>query len=230
MAALLRGSFESGKVWFNARPIRERVLITVTLLAFVGVIGWQMAVAPVLLEQQRFENREMTLVTSRNELLDRQKSLNEQLATDPSIALRNQLSVRQQQLKKLDQRIADTTSQLIAPKAMVALLRSMLTAQTSLKLQSFELKKPVPFFAQKSSDNESDVIAPQSDEPLLYAHDVELRIQGSYLEVLAYLEHLEALDERLGWVFLSYDAENWPVGEAIIQVRTLGLEPAWLGV
>ena len=66
--------------------------------------------------------------------------------------------------------------------------------------------------------------------PLLYAHDVELTIEGGYLDVLAYLKRLEALDERLGWMVLEYDAENWPAGEAVIRVRTLSLEPAWLGV
>ena len=49
-------------------------------------------------------------------------------------------------------------------------------------------------------------------------------------DVLAYLRRLEGLDNRLGWVVLEYDAENWPAGEATIRVRTLSLEPAWLGV
>jgi MSHA biogenesis protein MshJ len=85
------------------------------------------------------------------------------------------------------------------------------------------------FAADPSGAGQED--APrQPEEPLLYAHDVELKIKGSYLEVLAYLEHLEALDKRLGWVFLNYDAASWPAGEAVIQVRTLGFERAWLGV
>ena len=69
-----------------------------------------------------------------------------------------------------------------------------------------------------------------AEEPLLYAHDAELRIEGSYLDVLNYLERLEAMDERLGWVMLEYSAGDWPSGEAVIRVRTLSVDQAWLGV
>ncbi|HTN34555.1 MAG TPA: type II secretion system protein GspM [Marinobacter sp.] len=230
MAASMRDSFDQGKAWFNGRPVRERMLILVTVLVLVVLVGWELAVTPVLTERQRLENRESSLLVSRNTLLERQQDLTAQLATDPSKVLRDQLSMRQQLLEELNQRIAQTTSQLIAPKAMVALLRDMLAAQTSLKLQSLELKTPTPVFALEPSGIKSDAAGQQSEEPLLYAHDVELKIQGSYLDVLLYLKHLETLDERLGWVILKYDAANWPAGEAVIQVRTLGLEPAWLGV
>jgi MSHA biogenesis protein MshJ len=59
---------------------------------------------------------------------------------------------------------------------------------------------------------------------------VDITVGGGYLDVLAYLERLEALDERLGWVMVDYDAGQWPDGTARIRVRTLSLEPAWLGV
>ncbi|MEC7376511.1 MAG: MSHA biogenesis protein MshJ, partial [Pseudomonadota bacterium] len=87
------------------------------------------------------------------------------------------------------------------------------------------LQKPSPVYAP--SENTA---SEQDAEPLLYAHEVELRIRGSYLQVLNYLERLEALDDRLGWVRLHYEAGDWPSGEATIRVRTLSLEPAWLGV
>lgn len=55
-------------------------------------------------------------------------------------------------------------------------------------------------------------------------------VSGGYLETMKYLERLEAMDERLGWVMVEYEAAEWPAGSARIRVRTLSLEPAWLGV
>lgn len=230
MAASWRESLKRGASWFDERPIRERVLITVTVLVLFLFMGWELGVAPVTSEQQAFEARVKALSSSRDGLLAQQQSLKDQLASDPSQTLKAQLESRQARLARLDRQIAETTGQLIAPRAMVSLLKDMLSAQESLELQTLELKTPNPVFAPEPESSETEANSQKKDDPLLYAHDVELTILGSYLDVLGYLERLETLDERLGWVVLEYDAENWPAGEAIIRVRTLSLEPAWLGV
>jgi len=215
--------------WYNLRPIRERVLILVTALVLVLVVVWELGVTPLQQRHQSLENRVESLATSRDDLLAQQQMLNEQLATDPSRELRNQLNARQQRLERLNRQIADTTGQLIAPKAMVALLRDILAAQETLELQALELQTPTPVFAPEGGEQSSQE-QQAAPEPLLYAHDVELRINGSYLNVLNYLERLEAMDERLGWIKLEYSAGDWPSGEAVIRVRTLSLDQAWLGV
>ncbi len=229
MAGPLGNSFARAADWYNQRPVRERALLLLTALVVLIFAGWEFAVTPLQQENQRLENRMQTLSASRDDLLAQQQMLNEQLATDPSRVLRNQLTARQQRLDRLNRQISETTGQLIAPTAMVALLRDILAAQDSLVLQGMELKTPAPVFApEASSQSQQDQQA--RSEPLLFAHDVEMRIEGSYLEVLNYLERLEALDERLGWVMLEYSAGDWPSGEAVIRVRTLSLDQAWLGV
>lgn len=234
MAASWQTSLQMVSERFNERPIRERALITVTVGVLVLFLGWELAITPALKQQDSLEARITSLSNSRDGLLAQQQSLSNQLATDPSEELRQQLDMRQARLDRLDRQIAETTGKLIAPRAMVSLLKDMLGAQASLKLQTLELKTPTPVYGPaaegKSSGSGSASKEGEEEAPLLYAHDVELSILGSYLDVLAYLRRLEGLDNRLGWVVLEYDAENWPAGEAIIRVRTLSLEPAWLGV
>lgn len=234
MAASWQTSLQMVSERFNERPIRERALITVTVGVLVLFLGWELVITPALKQQDSLEARITSLSNSRDGLLAQQQSLSNQLATDPSEELRQQLDMRQARLDRLDRQIAETTGKLIAPRAMVSLLKDMLGAQASLKLQTLELKTPTPVYGPaaegKSSGSGSASEEGEEEAPLLYAHDVELSILGSYLDVLAYLRRLEGLDNRLGWVVLEYDAENWPAGEAIIRVRTLSLEPAWLGV
>ena len=215
--------------WYNLRPIRERALILLTALVLVVVLVWELGVTPLQQRHQSLENRIQALSASRDDLLAQQQTLNQQLATDPSREMRDQLNARQQRLERLNQQIAETTGQLIAPRAMVALLRDILAAQDALKLQALELQTPTPVFAPDAPDQSSQEQS-EASQPLLYAHDVELRIMGSYLDVLNYLERLEALDERLGGIKLEYSAGDWPSGEAIIRVQTLSLDQAWLGV
>lgn len=229
MAGAFNISLARAAEWYNLRPIRERALILLTALVLVLFLVWELAVTPLQQRHQSLENRLQALTTSQDDLLVQQQMLNEQLATDPARELRNQLSARQQRLERLNHQIADTTGQLIAPRAMVALLRDILAAQESLELQALELQTPTPVFAPNGAEQSSQE-QQASQEPLLYAHDVELQIKGSYLDVLSYLQRLEAMDKRLGWVKLEYIVGDWPSGEAIIRVRTLSLDQAWLGV
>ncbi|MBD3639902.1 MAG: MSHA biogenesis protein MshJ [Marinobacter sp.] len=217
--------------WYNDRPARERVLLLVTTLVVVLFAGWDFALAPVNQEIRNLENRRVVAETRRTDLIIRQQELEHVLAQDPSAELRQRLEQRQRRLNQVDQQVAETAGQLIAPRAMVALLREMLAAQDSLTLQALELKTPEPVYADAdTSASGNGAGSAGQPEPLLFAHSVELRVQGGYLDVLAYLERLEAMDDRLGWVRLSYDATAWPVGEAVIEVRTLSLDKAWLGV
>lgn len=223
----LRDRLAAGAVWFDDRPVRERTLILVTACVLVVLMGWELLVAPSLVERQQLNREIGTLSDNRDALISEQQSLQQQLATDPSAELRRRLDARRDRLARLDRQIAETTDQLIAPREMVALLRDMLAAQQGLELQSLELLAPQPVFETQPGEQDEDA---QTAEPLLYAHDVELTIRGSYPDVQVYLEALESMDDRLGWLQLSYDAGIWPQGEATLRVRTLSLEAAWLGV
>lgn len=224
MTAFIRQQFSQGTAWFNERPVRERLLLTVTAVVVFLFVGWELAVAPVVAGNEQLGHRQVSLSDTRSALREQQSALSEKLASDPSQVLRDQLAARKQRLERLDSELAETTGRLIAPRAMVVLLREILAAQDKLELLQVDLLAPVPVF-----DRQSDT-ASENAEPLLFAHDAEIVLRGGYLEVLDYLETLEAMDARLGWVLLEYDSGNYPDNEVRIRVRTLSLERAWLGV
>lgn len=225
----LRQWYANGAGWYNDRPVRERVLIALTVCVLVFALSWELIVAPALAERQQLDNRLQTLGNTRDGLLAEQQTLNGQLENDPSAELRNRLQVRRDRLDRLNRQISETAGELIAPKDMVRLLRNILAEQQDLTLQSLVLRRPTPVFDEPVAADEGGA-ENSAPEPLLYAHDVELTIAGGYLEVMTYLEKLETLDDRLGWLQLTYEAGGWPDGEARVRVRTLSLEAAWLGV
>ncbi|NWO04388.1 MAG: type II secretion system protein M [Alteromonadaceae bacterium] len=225
----LRQWYENGAAWYNDRPVRERALIALTAIVLVFVVSWELLVAPALSERQQLESQRQSLADTRDNLLAEQQTLSSQLENDPSAQLRDRLQVRQNRLDRLNRQISETAGELIAPKDMVSLLRRILAEQDELTLQSLVLRPPTPVFDEPRGA-ESEQQEESQPEPLLYAHDVELTIAGGYLDVMNYLEKLETLDDRLGWLQLEYNAGTWPEGEARVRVRTLSLEAAWLGV
>lgn len=209
--------------WYNQRPLRERALILVTLVVLVLLGGWELAVAPVLTQSARLDNQMPQAQQQVADLEARRVQLSAQAQEDPNAALEARLASRQRRLADLQSELALRTDQLIEPRAMVALLRDMLATRDNLTLERLELLAPEPIYGNQDEDGEERT-------PLLYAHDVELTIAGGYLDLLAYLQRLEALDQRLGWNRLIYEVTEYPRGEARVRVRTLGLRRAWLGV
>lgn len=237
MSQTLTQSWNQGAGWFNERPIRERVLITLTGLVLVLVLVWELAITPVMTGNARLTSQLDSLQQQQQALLDQQQMFTERLSSDPSQQLRARLASRQARLDRLDAELSQTTGRLIAPRAMVRLLQDMLVAQKDLELVGVELLAPTAIFDRPSEQNQGAPVADaaadadaQASEPLLYAHDVELVIRGGYLDVLNYVEALESMDDRLGWVSLDYQMLEYPNNEIRIRVRTLSLDQAWLGV
>lgn len=233
----MQQQWNKGAVWFNERPIRERGLITLTSIVLVVVVVWELAVTPIIDSNDQLAGRLTNLEQEQAALREQEQALTARLQSDPSRELREQLASRRARLERLDNELATTTGKLIAPRAMVSLLQEILDAQSKLELVAVQLLAPEPVFDQSETAAE----APESSEetvedsaraagPLLYAHDVELVVRGGYLDVLGYIQALEAMDNRLGWVSLDYRMLEYPNNEVRIRVRTLSLDQAWLGV
>ena len=232
MSPALKQTLDRGTVWFNERPIRERVLLTVTTVVLLMFVVWELAVAPVLASNSRLQTQLQGLSQQQESLLEQQQTLNDRLSSDPSQQLRDRLASRQARLDRLDAELADTTGKLIAPRAMVRLLQDILAAQDELELVTVELLAPTPIFDERPepTGDAEQADAEAASEPLLYAHDVELVIRGGYVDVVDYIKALEGMDDRLGWVSLDYRMLEYPDNEIRIRVRTLSLDQAWLGV
>jgi MSHA biogenesis protein MshJ len=227
-----RERMQQGAVWYDGRPIRERVLILATSLVAILYIGWELAVAPAYNRADIAGQQARDLQNRQQELSVQQAELEVRLGKDPSGQVRQQIRNRQGRLEELEQRIAETTDRLVTPVAMVSLLKDILATQKELVLKEVKLLPPTPVYGEARSAEdagEGESRRPEQ-EPLLYAHEAELVIGGQYLPLLAWLKRLERMDQRLGWVSLDYDASDYSESKARIRVRTLSLQKAWLGV
>ena len=66
--------------------------------------------------------------------------------------------------------------------------------------------------------------------PLLYRHGVELVLQGSYLDMVAYMEALEAMPSQLFWGKATLNAEDYPRTRLALTLYTLSLDPKWMAL
>lgn len=228
-----RERLNQAAVWYDERPVRERVMILVTSLVAVLFIGWELAVGPALGRADMAQQQTGDLQERQRTLRVQQTELETRLARDPSGQVRQQIRNRQGQLDELERKIAEATDRLVTPVAMVSLLKDILETRKELVLKEVTLLPPTPVYGEdhtKDGGNGDSDAGKRDREPLLYAHEAELVIQGKYLPLLGWLRGLEAMDRRLGWVSLHYDASDYSSSEARIRVRTLSLTKDWLGV
>jgi len=73
----------------------------------------------------------------------------------------------------------------------------------------------------------SAAAAPKPRE-LLYRHGVEIVLQGSYLDMVNYMDALEALPVQLFWGKARLDAQQYPNSRLTLTLYTLSLDSKWM--
>ncbi|MGZ8259331.1 MAG: type II secretion system protein GspM [Caldimonas sp.] len=212
---------------------RERALTLAAALAIVAGLGHLLLVEPVLAQRRAVDRR---VEQQRDELLALRQAQAAPRA-DRNDALRLQLGELQAQLRATDRAFGELKSGLVQPQHMGALLQSLLGEHRGLQLISLRslpvapIGEPGEKAAAAPAPGASAVAtvnkARGDDEPWLYRHGVEIKLQGSYADMVAYLRALEQLPRRVHWGALEIDARRYPASVLTVTLYTVSSERSW---
>ena len=156
---------------------------------------------------------------------------------DPDALTRTQLNDARKQLGAVNDQFKQLEQALVAPQEMAHVLEDLLHHNNRLQLKSLRtlpmtsindiLATTVEKDVQKT-DKTAVVAGKESREAWLYRHGVEITVQGTYADMLAYLGELEQLPRRVYWGELRLSAETYPVAVLTVTLYTLSLEKMWL--
>lgn len=207
---------------FNRLSLRERGLIAGGLVA-VLVMGWDAAMMEPVRKREVAATAELKSIADSTAALEAASDAN---APDPTEqALEQERSLRAA-LERVNGELASASAGLIPPERMVDVIHDVLNRQRGVRLVSLR-NRPVESLAASAQTD------PAQSTALLtgpYVHPVELTIEGGYLDVLAYLEALEALPWRLYWKVIEIETRDYPLNRARIELSTLSMDKEWLGV
>ena len=116
-------------------------------------------------------------------------------------------------------KLAEVIDGLITPTQMTDLLESVLSSGQKLKLVSLESLKPESISSKKST----------SDQSGYFLHPVRMELTGSYFDITAYLQALEALPVQYYWRNFQYTVEEYPNARLVFEVYTLGTRQEFIG-
>ena len=217
-------ALQHAREWLVARlarldslSVRERVLIFVTVLA-VSATVWHLVLMEPLLRQADAARKEIS--ATRDRIAAANQSLQDQVLQLAQIDTTHQTryALIQQRIGQVDEQLAEYSGQLIDPAEMAFVLESVLKSQSGLRLKRI-----------RNLGAEALTADDENDSVILYRHGLEIEVEGSYLDCLAYLQEIEALPWRFYWQFLELDILDYPRNRIRIEVSTLSLDEEWIG-
>lgn len=205
----------------DALSLRERVLVLLAALFLIALLWDGVLMRPVDRSRARMEP-EVKALRAEVERLDRTiTEMAEQRGGGPDAALAAQVQQERSGIADLDQQLGGLTSGLIAPEQMVQVLDQVLDRTKPLRLIALRTLPAEPL----ASLVPGEVLPSQ-----VFRHGVEIELDGTYLDLVAYLRALDQLQWRFYWQTLELDVTDHPRLRVKLTAYTLGEEEAWIGV
>lgn len=224
---------------FAALSRRERAIVAVAVLLGGGFLMFNFAVEPFLQKTRAASRAE---AAARAELAQQkaQTAMLDAQNADPDAPNRQRLAVAKKELAAVGERLARFEAGMVPPARMQAFLEGLLAKNRAIELLGLKTL-PVtmvgaPAAVDKAAADPATNKGQAADKPVqqaipaegIYQHGIEIRLAGSYNELLNYLSDLERMPQRVMWNSVSLKVEKHPRSVMVLRVYTLSLDRNWL--
>ena len=207
---------------FDALSTRERALIALTLLVALGFAWWSLYAEPQMarVAQQAADNQRLAAEVARTRAVI--TDIRARIASGVHQQKESELARLRQELAEVEERLEVETVELIDPEKMFRLMRQLVANQARLKL--IGLKRREVRSALPVAEGEEEA------EPAIFRHVLEIEFAGRYLDILDYVQSLEALDWKLLWDEIDLESGKYPELRLKLAISTLSTHKAWVGI
>ena len=214
---------------YAALTRRERLLVALAVVLGPLMIGNALLLSPQQARVKGLQNSIATQDASAAQLQTEANNLEQQLKVDPDAGRKAELAALNGERDRLDEQLRQFGSVLVRPEDMNTLLERLLAKHSGLRLVSLKTLAPQSVLRQGDAAKNADG-KPEERSFDLSRHGVEIRLEGSYGQLQAYLAQLEKLQQRLLWGQLSYSVVEYPKAELTLTVYTLSPDKTWLAL
>lgn len=233
---------------FAALTQRERAIIAAAVVLGGGFVIFNFGLDPLLLKARSASRAE---AATRIELAQQQAlvAMLKAQNVDPDAANRRRLEQLRLELAAVGGRLASFEAGMVPPARMQGFLEGLLARNRAIEVLGFKTlpvtqvgaagvaekaEAAVAATAQPTKDAGKDrpvqLTAAAGGNDGIYQHGIEIRLAGSYNDLLAYLAELERMPQRLMWNRVSLSVEKHPRNVLVLRVYTLSLDKNWLVV
>ncbi len=210
----------------NGLTFRERSLAMISIVVLLGFAWWNVYGQPIQAETKQLNKQNEALGQEILVLESTSQSIEKRIDGGILNAKQRQLENLQDELNRVKNLLDEKLLDLIEPDEMFQLMRELIFAESKLKLTGLKRKRVAPVF----SENEKAGEEKGEDQPEIYRHVMEMKFEGTYLNILSYLSRLEKIEWKLIWDRLSLRIEEYPVINVEIEISTLSDNKHWVGL
>lgn len=219
----------------DARGLRERLLIFAVAALAVVMLVTTLALDPLqakrkaLLQQVAEQQARVSAAQTQIQTLVAAHS------ADPDAANRKRLADIKARITQSDAKLASFQQGLVSSDRMAEVLKDILSRNRGVKLVSLRTLPVTTLADEAGAAGGAPKAAPKEGQPLdpraaIYKHGVEVTVEGSYADLLAYVGELEAMQWQVFWGGASLSVQTYPVSRLTLTLYTMSLEKTWLSV
>lgn len=208
---------------FDAQTIRDRGAIAVMLIAVIGFLWWHYFAAPMMaqIENRQSENGRISAEIENSRVVV--ASIRQRIAAGVHQEKETRLTRLIEDLSTLEEQLRVTTIELIDPEKMFQLMNQLVYRDSKLTLQSLKRREVKPAIPQVDPEQPADEVG-------IYRHVLELQFAGKYLDILSYMQAMEALDWKLLWDEIEIISDEHPKVIVKVVMSTLSTRKEWVGI
>lgn len=223
-------------VRIDALTLRERAFIFAAAAAFIIFVMFFFALNPSYLKQRALLDQ-ITMQQDRISAVEADITATIEAHTlDPDTAERARLAKIRADAQALSASLTAMQEGMVAPERMTGMLEQMLRTHRGLRLKSMRtlgessLGTPQAAAAPGAGAIVPAAAAQNSKAPpeLLHRHGVEMVVQGSYADMVAYMDALERMQGQVFWGSATLKSDTWPNATLTVVVYTINLDKKWL--
>jgi len=220
----------------DALSRRERIMVfaaaAVAILAlfYLPGIGPALERSKLMRAQILDQNNQIVAATAQKAELERA------LKTDPDIAVRARIAEKRKQIAEIDTQLAGLQRTLVPPQTMGAVLQQLVDRDHRVRIVRLQNLAPAPLIEREGQTGAKPAAAAaaasasaQAGGRHVYKHGVQVVVEGSYLDLLAYVARLEQQPWQVYWGKTVMSAD-YPKVRIELTLYTLSLDKAWLVV
>jgi len=233
---------------FDALSVRERAMVFGASAALLIFMVFYLFVDPQAARRKALTDtiaqRQQAVAATDAEVAQRMAAH----AGDPDQQDRVRLERIRQEVQQRRHALQSTQNGLVAPERIVPMLQQLLKQQANLRLVSLTTlpsgamgqgghvaaKAAVPASAAEAAPAPAGQ-APAEPEPakspaVLYRHGVEIVLRGNYLDMVNYMDAVEAMPAHVFWGKVNMKVEQYPNATLSLTLYTLSLDEKWIAL
>jgi MSHA biogenesis protein MshJ len=242
---------------FERLTQREKFMVALVVVGVPAYLIYLLLLAPALVKQESLE-KQFSQAQAESARLMAQVTAMESESRRQDGAKKGRIEALNRDLAVQDRRFQEIEARMVAPGKMADLLQSLLAKRTGLQLISLTSLPPEPARGGAPAQPAAPVPAPSAaastpaaalnalagavpgvpvkpvpgNEVLagdeLFLHGVEIQVEGSYGDLLAWLADLERMPQKMLWAGLKLNVREYPASTLVLKLQTLSREKTWL--